>query len=195
MVLPADLVLPNLIWLTAAIRWDIFLTEEKVNTSLQMIHLGLQWRSRNWVSNKKYQAVSNTGVYESNDQNEVTELSDSEKNFICLHALELEGHRYWDESRTEYAWRPWEALELVAAVIFDFGIFSLKVILQGLASELLTKMIDCFFDKILFISPPTGISSENFFMGPVKNAVICEASVGAVYSSLNALWAMLFLDY
>lgn len=58
-----------------------------------MIHLGLRWRSRNWVSNKKCQAVSNTGVYESNDQNEVTELSDSDNNFICLHALKLEGHK------------------------------------------------------------------------------------------------------
>lgn len=58
-----------------------------------MIHLGLQWRNRNWVSNKKCQVVSNTGVYESNDQNEVTELSDSENNFICLHTLKLEGHR------------------------------------------------------------------------------------------------------
>lgn len=56
-------------------------------------------------------------------------------------------------------------------------------------------MIDCFFDKILFISPPTGITSENFFMAPVKHSVICEASVGAVYSSLNTLWAMFFLEY
>lgn len=70
-------------------------------------------------------------------------------------------------------------------MIFDFGIFSLKVILQRLRSEIVTKMIDCFFDKILFTSPPTGITSENFFMVPVKHSVICEASVGADYSSLN----------
>lgn len=63
----------------------------------------------------------------------------------------------------------------------------MKVILQRLASELLAEMNDCFFDKILFISPPTGITSENFFMGPVKNAVICEASVGTVYFGLNTL--------
>lgn len=50
-----------------------------------MIHLGPQWRSRNWVSSKKYQAVSNTGVYESNNQNKVTELSDFGKDCICMH--------------------------------------------------------------------------------------------------------------
>lgn len=60
-----------------------------------MIHFDLQWRSRKQVSNKKCQAVSNTGLYESNDQNEVTELSDSENSFVCLRALKLEGHRYW----------------------------------------------------------------------------------------------------
>lgn len=59
-----------------------------------MIHLGLQWRRRNRVGNEKCQAVSNTGVYKSNDQNEVTKLFDFENNFICLHALELKGHRY-----------------------------------------------------------------------------------------------------
>ena len=69
------------------------------------------------------------------------------------------------------------------------------MILQGLASELLTQMIDCFFDRILFFSPLTGITSENFFMCPVKNAVICEASMGAVYSSLKTLRAMLFVEY
>lgn len=40
MVLPTDLVLPDPIWFTAAIRWDIFLTEEKVNTSLQYDSFG-----------------------------------------------------------------------------------------------------------------------------------------------------------
>lgn len=70
---------------------------------------------------KKSQAVSNTGIYESNDQNEVTELSDSDNNFICLHALKLEGHK---SLRWEQEWicleTEWEALELVAVVIFDF---------------------------------------------------------------------------
>lgn len=60
MVLPTDFILPDLISFTAAIRW-------------------------NWVSIKKCQAVSNTEVYESNYQNTVTELSDFEKNCICMH--------------------------------------------------------------------------------------------------------------
>lgn len=59
-----------------------------------MIHLGLQWRNRNWFSNKKCQAVSCTGVYESNDQNVATELAVSENSFICLRALEIEDCRY-----------------------------------------------------------------------------------------------------
>lgn len=153
-----------------------------------MIHLGPQWRSRNWVSNKKCQAVSNKGVYESNDQNEVTELSDSENNCICLHALELEGHRYWDKSTNRYPWSPWEALELVGAVMFDFGIFSSEMILQGLTSELLTKMTDRFFDKILFISLPQTLLLR------ISLRILSRMQLFLRHPwVLCTLWAMLFL--
>lgn len=187
MFLPTNLVCPIVIWLTAAIRWDFpYRRKSEYFPSMWFI----------WACNGETEigsAIKNVKLFQiqesmkSNDQNELSELSDSENNFICLHALKLEGHRIWDESRNEYAWRPWETLELVAAVIFDFGIFSLKVILQGLASELLTEMIDCFFDKILFISPSTGITSENFFMGPVKNA---QLSVKHTWVLRTPFWAL-----